>query len=62
MKKEKSYTAYVKNESIYSGILFVICGIISFIGGVFENVFVLGALVIIIATHVFTMGKSVFGK
>ena len=62
MKKEKSYTAYVKNESIYSGILFIICGIVSFIGGFVENVFVLSLLAIVTATNVFTMAKSTFGK
>ena len=62
MKKEKSYTAYVKYESIYNGMLYILCGIISFIGGLMENVFVLGALVIIAAINVFTRAKSSFGK
>ena len=62
MKKEKSYTTYVKYESIYTGILYVLCGIISFMGGLVENVFVLGALVIVVAVNVFTRAKSTFGK
>ena len=62
MKKEKSYTAYVKNESIYSGMLYIACGIVSFVGGLVQNVFVLGALIIVAATHVFTRVKSSFEK